>query len=210
MIRLIVLDCDGVMFDSKEANIRYYNDTLRIFGHPPMTEEEETYSHMATVDEALTHIFRNYQEGLREIKKMIATELNYDDYARYMRMEPDLPDFLAQAVEKKYKMAISTNRGNTMLPLLKEHDLSHYFLKVMTALTAKRPKPAPDGLQEILDALQCIPEETLFVGDSIVDRMQATACGVELAAFKNRALDAEYHVNSFMEIFSLPKFLAAS
>ncbi len=209
MIRLIVLDCDGVMFDSKRSNVRYYNDALGIFGYPPMTEEEETYSHMATVDDALTHIFRNYPEELQQIKEVIATELTYNDYARYIRMEPDLPDFLARAVPQ-YKMAISTNRGNTMLPLLERYNLSHYFLKVMTSLTAKRPKPAPDGLQEILDALQCKPEETLFVGDSVLDKMQAAACGVELVAFKNRALHAEYHVDSFMEIFSLPKLSTAS
>ncbi len=155
MIRLIVLDCDGVMFDSKESNVRYYNDALRIFGYPPMTREEETYSHMATADGALTHIFRNYREELQQIKETLATKLTYSNYARYMRMEPDLPDFLAQAV------------------------------------------------------IQCAPEETLFVGDSVLDKMQAAACGVELVAFKNRELDAKYHVNTFMEILSLPQLSVA-
>ncbi len=208
MIRLIVLDCDGVMFDSKESNVRYYNDALRIFGYPPMTREEETYSHMATADGALAYIFRNYREELQQIREVLATRLTYSNYSRYMRMEPDLPDFLAQAVTK-YKMAISTNRGNTMLPLLEKHNLSHYFLKVVTSLNVKRPKPAPDGLQEILDELQCSPKETLFVGDSVLDKMQAAACGVELVAFKNRELDAEYHVNTFMELFSLPQLSVA-
>ncbi len=204
MIQLIVLDCDGVMFDSKESNIRYYNDTLRLFNYPPMTEEEETFSHMATVDESLKHIFRNYKEELQEIKEKAKKELHYDNYLRYMRMEPDLPDFLAQATQK-YKMAISTNRGNTMIPLLEAHNLRSYFSKVVTSLSVKHPKPAPDGLQVILDTLQTAPEETLFVGDSIMDKMQASACDVTFIAFKNRELDAKYHINSFMELFALPE-----
>ncbi len=209
MIKLIVFDCDGVMFDSKESNIRYYNDTLALFGHPPMSKEEETYSHMATVEEALRHIFRNYTQELQEIRDAIKTRLNYDDYARYMKLEPDLPEFLALASKKNYKLAISTNRGSTMIPLLEKHNLREYFLVVMTSISAKRPKPAPDGLLEILQKLECTPEETFFIGDSILDKMQASACGVELIAFKNKELEAKHHIRSFMEIFSLPEFAAA-
>ncbi len=207
MIKLIVFDCDGVMFDSKESNVRYYNDTLKLFGHPPMTEGEATYSHMATVDEAFTHIFRNYQQDLPEIKEAVREKFDYSNYARYMRMEPDLPEFLAQT-SKNCKLAISTNRGSTMIPLLEKHNLKDYFLIVKTAINVTRPKPAPDGLLEILQKLECTPQETIFIGDSLLDKMQAEACGVELIAFKNKELEAKYHVNSFMEILSLPEFAA--
>ncbi len=207
MIKLIVFDCDGVMFDSKDSNVRYYNDTLALFGHPPMSKEEETYSHMATVDEALTHIFRGYQQELPEIKEAIREKFDYSNYARYMRMEPDLPEFLA-LTSKNCKLAISTNRGSTMIPLLEKHNLKDYFLIVKTAINVTRPKPAPDGLLEILQKLECTPQETIFIGDSLLDKMQAEACGVELIAFKNKDLEAKYHVNSFMEILSLPEFAA--
>lgn len=203
MLKLIVFDCDGVMFDSKKSNIRYYNDILKLFGHPLMNRQEEDYCHMATVDGALEHLFRNHPQKIDDVKKEITAQLRYADYSRYMKIEPDLLDFL-ERTKQQYKLAISTNRSDTMIPLLQEYRMEQYFLKVMTSQTARRPKPAPDGLLEILRDLQCRPEETIFIGDSILDKMQASACGVELVAFKNKALDARYHVNSFMEILSLP------
>lgn len=205
MIELIVFDCDGVMFDSMQANIRFYNDILALFSHPPMKKEEEKYTHMATVKEALEYIFSNYEQNLDTVRKEIKKKLNYSDYSRYIQIEPDLVDFL-ELIKERYKLAISTNRSDSMIPLLQDYKMEHYFLKVMTALTAKRPKPAPDGLLEILEELQCTPEKTIFIGDSILDKMQAEACGVDLIAFRNRSLEAEYHVDSFMEILKLPPF----
>ncbi|HET98278.1 MAG TPA: HAD family hydrolase, partial [Desulfurivibrio alkaliphilus] len=43
-------------------------------------------------------------------------------------------------------------------------------------------------------------------GDSQVDRDHTAAAGVPLIAFKNSALEAEYHVTSFMEVIGLPPF----
>ena len=39
-LKLVILDCDGVMFSSKEANRHYYNDLLKAFSCPPMTQAE--------------------------------------------------------------------------------------------------------------------------------------------------------------------------
>ena len=208
MLKVIVFDCDGVILDSKESNVRYYNDLLNLFGHPPMDPDEEVYSHMATVDGALEHIFRNYPQKRTEIKDAARGKLHYSDYLRYLSLEPDLTEFL-NLVQKKYTLAISTNRSDSIYPLLEKYDLSHYFSKVMTVLKTK-PKPAPDGLLEILQDLRCLPEEAVFLGDSETDRLQAEACGVNLIAFKSPALKAKWHVSSFMELLHLPPFQKAT
>ena len=93
-----------------------------------------------------------------------------------------------------------------MIPLLKSYKLEAYFGKVVTAATAKRPKPAPDGLLEILEHYECEPEEAIFIGDSVIDEEHASSCRVPLIAFKNTSLNAPYHVKTFMEIFHLPPF----
>ena len=35
-VRVVIFDCDGVMFDSKRANEAYYNHILAHFGKPQM------------------------------------------------------------------------------------------------------------------------------------------------------------------------------
>ena len=62
MLKLIVFDCDGVMFDSRYANQQFYNRLLTQFNHPPMDEGELEYVHMHNVTDSVNHIFRNYPE----------------------------------------------------------------------------------------------------------------------------------------------------
>jgi len=40
MIEVVIFDCDGVLFDSREANTVFYNHILSEFQLPPMTEED--------------------------------------------------------------------------------------------------------------------------------------------------------------------------
>ena len=41
--RAVILDCDGVMFDSREANRAYYNAVLSHFGRPPLTAAQMAF-----------------------------------------------------------------------------------------------------------------------------------------------------------------------
>ncbi len=209
MLKLIVFDCDGVMFNSKRANCMYYNHLLSHFGLALMSEGEENYVHMSNVSDSLQHIFRHYSSPTTEEVNAFRQLCDYEPFLQYMEIEEDLVEFL-DITRKKYHLAISTNRTNTMLPLLKSYNLESYFGKVVTAATARRPKPAPDGLLEILNYFKCKPEETVFIGDSIVDEEHARSCGVPLIAFKSQTLQAAYHVNSFSEILKLPPFQSAT
>ncbi len=203
MLKLLVFDCDGVLFDSRRANQEYYNRLLLQFDHPPMDESELEYVHMHNVADSIRYIFRHYREDSFDEIDAYRRRIGYFPFIPYMKMEEDLIGFL-EIVQDRYHLAISTNRGNTMMPLLKTFKLEKYFTKVVTAETATRPKPAPDGLEEILQHFGCTPMETLFIGDSIIDRQHSAACEVALIAFKNKKLPAEYHVSSFMEILHLP------
>lgn len=205
MLKLIVFDCDGVLFDSRNANKEYYNHLLQHFNHPPMNDEELDYVHMHSAPDSVRHIFRHYPENSFSEIDAFRRALGYERFLPFMKVEDDLVNFLSE-VQANYYLAISTNRGNTMLPLLQMFELEKYFGKVVTSETAKRPKPAPDGLLEIMAHFQCSAEETVFIGDSVIDKEHAAACEVPLIAFKNPAMPAQFHVNSFMEILALPPF----
>ena len=207
MLKLIVFDCDGVLFDSRNANKEYYNHLLHHFNHPPMNEEELDYVHMHSAPDSVRHIFRHYPENSFEEIDAFRVALGYERFLPFMKIEEDLVDFLNR-VKEVYHLAISTNRGNTMLPLLKMFALENYFGKVVTSETAQRPKPAPDGLLEIMAHFQCSAEKTIFIGDSVIDQKHAAACNVPLIAFKNPEMPAQFHVNSFMEILELAPFSA--
>jgi phosphoglycolate phosphatase len=204
-LKLIAFDCDGVLFDSRDANRIYYNDLLAAFNRPPMDGNELEFVHCHNVDQSVAHIFRNHPETDLDAVHRYRRESDYTPYLSYMKMEPDLVDFL-ELVRPHFRLAISTNRTTTMKPLLETYRLTSYFELVVTSMDVQHPKPAPDALLKIFDHFNCGPEETIFIGDSEVDRLHAENADVELIAFKNTCLAAAYHVDSFMEILDLEPF----
>ena len=203
-LKLVIFDCDGVLFDSKEANRHYYNHILKRFGHQPMNEEELAYVHTHHVMDSIRHIFRHYPEDFSAAEEY-RKSVDYSHFLKFMIMEPDLLDFL-RFVRKEHRTAISTNRTNTMSTVLEMFNLAPYFDKVITALDVENSKPHPEALLKILHHFSCKADEAIFIGDSVIDQQHAAGAGVPLIAFKNVDLTAEYHVNSFSEIQQLPFF----
>lgn len=203
-IKLVIFDCDGVMFDSREANRAYYNHLRVHFGHPPMDEEELEYVHMQYVAESVRFLFRDYPAELAAVERY-RRQLDYTPFLQYMRMEPDLPAFL-DWLKPRCQTAISTNRTSTLSLVLARHKLQGRFDQVVTARDVANPKPHPEALEKILGHLGQPASAAIYIGDSQVDREHTAAVGVPLIAFKNPALAAEYHVESFMEITRLAPF----
>lgn len=201
-LKLVVFDCDGVMFDSKGANLHFYNQVRTHFGHPVMDEEELEYVHMHHVIDSVNFIMRHWPAELAAAHEY-RQSLDYKDYIRHMTIEPDLVEFL-QFITPTCRTAISTNRTTTMALLLDLFSLRQYFEMVVTAMDVANPKPHPEALHRILAHFGLQPEESVFIGDSVVDLEHAAAVGMRLIAFKNPELVADYHVESFMEITRLP------
>jgi phosphoglycolate phosphatase len=203
-LKIVVFDCDGVLFDSRESNRRYYNDLLTKFGRPKMTEDELQYVHSHNAPDATRHIFRHdAEEGKRA--EAWRRSVDYSPYLRHMIMEPGLREFLAR-LRKRFKTAISTNRTTTMPAVLAMSGLEPLFDMIVTALDVTHPKPHPEALEKILSRFGCRAEEGVYIGDSEVDVEHAAAVGMPLIAFKNPELSAPWHVDSFDEAAALPVF----
>ena len=125
-IRVVAFDCDGVMFDSKNANIAFYNHLLSHFGHPPMDDDEVDFVHMGSVTDSVSYIFRHYSSPSLQDVHAYRKQCSYEPFLQHMKMEEDLVEFLEMA-KGKYHLAISTNRTNTMIPLLKTYKLDNYL-----------------------------------------------------------------------------------
>lgn len=200
-IQTIIFDCDGVMFQSINANKMYYNSLLEHFGRAPMNDEELEYVHIHNVMDSIQHIFRNYPDTPEDIHAY-RSQVSYYPFLKYMEIEPDLVSFL-EATKQRFNLAIATNRTDTMEALLEEFSLTGYFGKVQTASNSRRPKPAADPLLEILEHFDNTVDEAIFIGDSTVDEETAKNCGMQLVAFKNKTLDSACHIENFTELLRL-------
>ena len=203
-LKLVIFDCDGVMFDSKDANRIYYNHLLEKFGHPLMDEQEEDYVHSHNVLDSVSYIFRKYPREIEEVNQY-RISVDYTPYLQYMVIEPDLKQFLGM-LKPKFFTAISTNRSTTMPSVMEMYDLNTYFDIVVTSLDVEQPKPHTEALVKILDHFQVSADEAVYIGDSMVDREHTSGLNMRLISFKNPELPAEYHVSRFLDIPHLPIF----
>ncbi len=197
-IKAVVFDCDGVMFDTADANRMYYNEVLEHFGKKKLTDEQFVKVHMFTVKEALEYLFPE-MDSLYEVYNYM-TGVGYPRFISYMKIEPGLRQLLKVMKSKGYIRAVATNRTDTMPSVLKEHKLENQFDMVVTAADVKKPKPEPDQLIKIMEEFELEPFEIIFIGDSQYDAMASFKAGTFFIAFKNDSLKADFHVDSMEEI----------
>ncbi len=201
-IKIVAFDCDGVMFDTAEANRTYYNRILNYFNQPPLRDEQFAYTHMHTVDASLDYILTD--KVIREKADEIRKTLNYSSLIPFMKIEPGLITLLNK-LRPRYKTAIATNRSDTMDQVIQEHGLDGCFDLIISARDVARPKPFPDPLIKIMNHFSVFPGNILYIGDSELDEKASKAAGVPFVAYNNPALSAEMHINRLSEIEILLK-----
>jgi len=191
-IKVVAFDCDGVLFDTEEANTAYYNHLLEHFGRPKMTPEQFTYVHMHTAESSIAFLFP--EDDILAAARAYAREITYFPFLKYMDMESDLVPLLDK-IRSSVKTAIATNRSDTMLPLLETFDLNTYFDLVVRSIDVERPKPYPDMLHKVLDFFGIEPNQLVYVGDSLLDEQAASAAEVPFIAYRNPSLNAALHIS---------------
>jgi len=204
-ISAVIFDCDGVMFDSRRANVDFYNHILSHFALPPLADDDVAFVHMHTAEESVNHIFRDspYQAQAQEYR---LTKLDHTPFIREMTMEPGLIELL-EFLKPRFGLAVATNRSNTIGKVLECHGLTGYFDIVVSSLDVKNPKPHPEPILKILDFFGIESHQCLYVGDSEVDWEVCQASGVTLVAYRNRGLKAPYCVDKLLDMLKiLPLF----
>ena len=195
--KVVAFDCDGVLFDTEQANRAYYNHILRHFGKPAMTPEQFAYAHQHTLNESIAYLF-NGQESIAAVYDYRET-MDYGTFLKLLKVEPYLVQLLAK-IRPELKTAIATNRSDTMDRLLSEFELSDYFDLVVTSFDIQHPKPHPDSLFKILDYFDIEAHQVLYIGDSQVDAEAAQAAKIPFVAFRNRMLPTEYHIENLKQL----------
>ncbi len=190
----IIFDCDGVVIDSREANIAYYNFLRDYVGLPKLTREQEDFVQAATVSQAMDAII---PQVLRSLLRDAGRHLSYErDILPRIACYPGLHEALRTCRHLGIRLGMATNRTDGMEALLEQCRLQGFFDPIVLACDVPHPKPAPDGALRIAAYWGVSPAHLLFIGDSSSDKGAAEGAGIPFLAFQTQGL-AEQGITGF-------------
>jgi HAD superfamily hydrolase (TIGR01509 family) len=201
-IRCVIYDCDGVLFDSIEANKKFYNDLCALVGRAPLSEQEVKYVHTHTVYETI-HLIFGHDDGLETKAKESLKQIDLRNYVAYLKMEPYLLQILNLLKANQILRVINTNRTTSMKHIMEQFGLWPFFDMVVTALDVQNPKPHPESIEKIIQKFHLNKDEAVFVGDSEVDQQIAKSSGVKFIAYKNRDIASDAYIDDHLALLNL-------
>ncbi|HLI79047.1 MAG TPA: HAD family hydrolase [Candidatus Binataceae bacterium] len=188
MIELLMFDADGVLFESFESNIAYYNAIFAQVGEPPLDADEEIKSISFAAADVFKLRARENAEMLARIHG-VARTIDQRPFFELLRPPFELRTFMLE-LKRRYRLALATNRSATVPALVEHLKLAGVFDAIASALDKVAPKPAPDILRLCLERARVNPANAIYIGDSPIDREAADAAGV---AFLGVGPRVEHH-----------------
>lgn len=178
----LIFDCDGVLFESRSANLAYYNRILEKFGYSPVTVAQQQRAHLCHTASSPIVLAELLEAEDLEPALAYAASLDYREFIPQLQPEPYLAEVLEQ-LARKFPLAIATNRGSSVKPILEYFSLAGFFSAIVTSKDVARPKPAPDMVLLASKRLGSVPEKCLFIGDSELDQQAATEAKARFASY---------------------------
>jgi phosphoglycolate phosphatase/pyrophosphatase PpaX len=113
------------------------------------------------------------------------------------------------ALMKRFKLGLVTSGSRVrVIRDLQRTGISNFFQVVITGDDVQEPKPAPQGLQLALNALNVKSKNAIYVGDTVEDGEMAKSANVPFigvtSAFATLPPDQEFQlINSVKEILQI-------
>ena len=206
-LALVIFDNDGVLIDSWQATVHFYNTIRRRFNLADMTPEEERFCNAATWREWIAATF---PKALTDKVVAAAGAIGQHPPISMIRRQDRVQEFLALLQDKGIKSAVMTNGGAEARLILQQLGLLHYFDPIVTVEDVVHAKPSGEGLNFILCRHGVAPSRAVFIGDSQYDCDAAKAAGIPFWAYNNPRLAAETHIKSYTEAIEIVGRLAAA
>ena len=213
MFKLIILDFDGTLADTREIIVRTNQEAQRRMGYPVTDEAGIVATVGLPLKECILTMYpdipleeipawiKTYREVFNSLKGQIVPQLF-----------PNVKETLEALAGKGCTLTVASSRGNESLhDFLREMGIAPYISFVLGADDVKLAKPHPEPVLKTLEALSVPAGDALVVGDMPVDIKMglgagAATCGVTFGNSNRGALlaaGADYVISDFGELLSI-------
>ncbi len=178
-INTIIFDLDGTLLNTLTDLTNSVNYAMACYGFPNHSEDsvrQMVGNGVAVLIERAIPEGRNfpqYEECLKDFQDHYA--LHKKDCTKPF---PGVMEFLKNAADKGYKLAVVSNKFDRAVKGLCEDFFDPYIAAAIGESPEVAKKPAPDTVFAAMKELCSQPESCVYVGDSDVDLATAKNAGI--------------------------------
>ncbi len=207
MKKAVIFDLDGTLTNTLKSLWKSTNMALATAGLPPHEIDSYKYfagngakelirkSLIADGDAELVH-FDSVMEAYNRI---------FEEYCMYeVKPYDGIQELLKAMKEKGLHLAVNSNKPQPRtVDVVEEIFGKDTFDLLVGQCEERRRKPAPDGVNYILEQLHLNKEDVLYIGDTCTDMQTGKSAGVftvgALWGFRDRQELVENHADAIIE-----------
>ena len=213
MVKLIILDFDGTLGDTRANIVLTMRQTLAKLGYP----EQDEGTIAATIGLPLEKGFEQMFPGIGPDGVALCAQTYRAIFVENRKLLipkvfPHVLETLEALKEKGYVLTIASSRSyGSLKEFLEEMGLAPYITYILGANSVTHAKPHPEPVLKTMADLGYEPGETLVVGDMPVDILMgkgagARTCGVTYGNASRAdlaAVGADSIIDDFSQMLSI-------
>lgn len=181
-MKLIMVDLDGTLFDTREVNYKAYKDALNIYGYSLEYDYFCKYCNGKYYIDFLANIVKEEKQIIKSIHDI--KKEKYNEYLSLARMNINLVELLKQCKKSTAIALVTTASKANTYEILSKYNIKNLFDLIITGDDVKLSKPNPEGYQKALSFFNVEPQEAVIFEDSLVGIEAAEKCGVQCFVVK--------------------------
>ena len=212
MMKLIILDFDGTLADTRGLIVKTMQQTLDALGLETRTDDQCAAMIGLPLKEAFTNLLPMTDEMGNRCAETYRYIFNQNNAVYTVPDFPNVLDTLHQLHEKGYTLTIASSRSyRSLMEFVQIMKLDEVVSYVLGADNVIQAKPHPESVLKTLEVFGCRSEDALVVGDTWYDiemgrRAGVRTCGVTYGNGTREELirsGADYLVNDFGELMKI-------
>ncbi len=174
--KAFIWDLDGTLLDSYKSIVGCLEDICLRCGVPAAKEEILRFVIKTSVSEFLRKTAEKCGRSFEEMKSLYSDTA--EGCAIPITLMPGAEEILRGVVESGHRNFVYTHKGITTKSVLTELRIISLFSDIVSSLNGFQRKPAPDGLNYLIDKWKLERSDTYYIGDRTLDMECAGNAGV--------------------------------
>lgn len=174
-MKLIIVDLDGTLFDTKDVNYHAYKEAIAPYGYDMDYKYYCEFCNGRHYLDFLTQITTTDKDILTAMHK--AKKEAYKNHLDKAVVNQGLVDIICR-MKGEYKTAVVTTASKkNCYDILQEFDLIDMFDLILTHDDITKSKPDPEGFLKAMEHFDAKPKDTIIFEDSDVGLEAAERSG---------------------------------